>query len=111
MLCAHTIMMVLVCFLIRQRQYFAGSLSELSKWVIWPRRHAHDDPLALHEILDTRRGKSVFSSNAICHQFASRDQSPDRHRLNGQHFPAFFSPPHPSHPSPLTNHNKIYTTS
>src|SRR5437870_2771619 len=62
-LSSNTIMMVPVGFLIRQRHYFAGSLSESRQRVIWPWRHAHNDPLALHEILDPRLAKAVFTSN------------------------------------------------
>ena len=79
-------MIIPICFLIRQRQHFAGSLSESSIRVIWPWSHAHDDPLVLHEVLDTRWGEAVFASDAIRDQFTARDQSPDRHRVDPQQF-------------------------
>src|SRR2546428_8169179 len=106
MLCSNTIMMVSICFLFRQRQYFAGSLSESSKRVIWPWRYAHDDPLALYEALDTRRGKAVFTSNAISDQFASRDQAPDRHRVDPQQFCDLFCRQQTFHKYLLNNLNK-----
>jgi len=53
MLCANASVIILVCFLTRQRQHFARSLSELGKLVVWTR--ADRDPLTLNEVLDTRR--------------------------------------------------------
>src|SRR2546430_12429085 len=99
-------MMVPVGFLSRQRQDFARSLSESGQRVIWPWRDAHDDPLALHEILDPRLGKAVFSSNTIPDQFSPRNQSPDRYRVDPQQFCDLFRRQQAFHKQLLNNRTK-----
>src|SRR5579884_3413563 len=103
-------MMVPIGFLIGHSQDFASSLSEFSQRMIWPWSHAHDNPLTLNEVLDTCRGEAVFSSNAVRNQFASRDQSPDRHRIDPQQFCDLFCRQKTFHKFLLSNLNEIYRT-